>query len=261
MTDMSPTTATLRFLLILCLAACGTSPEVDQTVTPATTVTASLPEFSDIADVPTLKRTFYGYFHPLVLAENQRIRVQRKRLYTVQHALRDKPPLSPADRSWILQLAEAYELPRNDDAITGVLLDSLLLRVDIVPARLALAQAAIESGWGRSRFARLGNNIFGQWCYSPGCGLVPLKREAGSTHEVAHYDSPALSIRSYVNNLNTHPAYAGWRQLRQRQRDGGDLDAHELARELTAYSSLREEYVQRVRAVMRQNEHLMPQPD
>lgn len=256
----------LVVVLMACLASCGAPSDsgptpADREQSPSSTerrTTPPLPDFSSIDHVPALKRTFYDYFHPLVMAENDRIRRQRRRLNSVRQHLLDNKPLAAADRTWLVELAATYELPREEQDLTRDLVDSLLVRVDIVPVRLAIAQAAIESGWGRSRFARRGNNIFGQWCWTPGCGIVPGDRADGAVHELADFDTPALSIRSYINNLNTHPAYADWRRLRRRQRGTGSLDAQELARELTAYSTLREEYVRRLRAVMRQNEHLLP---
>lgn len=259
---------------MLCLASCGGEPDranrdtagsgrgpsSSEDVAVAGATAGSLPDFGAIEDVAALKRTFYHYLHPLVVAENSRILSQRRRLEQLQQQFAAGSPLSGEDRTWMLGLAATYDLEGKVDSITTGLVDSLLRRVDVVPAPLALAQAAIESGWGRSRFARRGNNIFGEWCFSPGCGIVPRQRSPGAAHEIADFDTPALSIRSYLNNLNTHPAYTDWRLLRQRQRTRGRLDAHELAAELTAYSTLREEYVQRVRTVMRQNRHLMPSP-
>jgi Bax protein len=230
--------------------------------TPAAPVRApgeKLPDFSSISDIPTLKRSFYSYLHPMVVAENDRIRQQREHLTRLRSRQHSEGRLPRSDRDWVRRLAEEYDMTA---AATGpvrrTLLDSLLLRVDVVPAPQALAQAAIESGWGRSRFARLGNNIYGEWCFKPGCGIVPADRKAGATHEIADFPSAAGSIRSFMNNLNTHPAYAEWRRLRRDQRAAGrPLSAHGLAAGLTQYSQLREEYVRRVRAVIRQNADLV----
>ena len=133
-------------------------------------------------------------------------------------------------------------------------MQQLLLRVDKVPASLALSQAAIESAWGTSRFAVKGNNLFGQWCYKKGCGLVPLRRNAGSNHEVAKFASVANSVNAYMRNINTHRAYADLRanraQLRQAEQD---VTGHLLAENLMFYSELREVYVHEVQAVIRIN--------
>jgi Bax protein len=222
----------------------------------------TLPDFSSISHVPTLKRMFYEYLHPMVLAENARIDAQRLRLESLRQRHERGDSLVAAQHTWLAQLADEYRLTvasasPTAEILTGIL-RQLMHRVDIVPPDLALAQAAIESGWGRSRFARLGNNIYGEWCFVPGCGIVPRDRKPGARHEIADFDSPAGSIRSYMHNLNTHDAYEEWRAMRGHQRlDGASLGGHELAAGLTAYSELREEYVQRVRDVIRQNAHLM----
>lgn len=251
--------------LVMCLAACGETPgpgtgsQGSTDTEAADTVASPLPDFGSIADVPTLKRTFYAYLHPLVKAENDRIRGQRQRL---QHLLKRRQqggPLPAPERAWIINLSRNYEAPLAGRPITPTHIDSLLIRVDIVPAQQALAQAAVESGWGRSRFARLGNNIYGEWCFVPGCGIVPRDRARGASHEIADFESPAGSVRSFMHNLNTHYAYADWRAMRRRQRDEGTaLNARELAAGLTAYSTLRREYVRRIRTIMRQNADLIP---
>ncbi|MFM9673737.1 glucosaminidase domain-containing protein, partial [Streptomyces galilaeus] len=81
-----------------------------------------------------------------------------------------------------------------------------LRRVDIIPKELALMQAANESAWGTSRFARIGLNFFGQWCYSQGCGMIPNRRNSGAAHEVAAFKSVRDAVSSYFKNINTHAA-------------------------------------------------------
>ncbi len=197
--------------------------------------------------------------HPLIVAENDRIRAERRYLQQLRALPLDTGGLAPSEQAGVVRLSERYRLPVDSASINPEHLDRLLQRVDVVPPPLALSQAAIESGWGRSRFARQGNNIFGEWCFEPGCGIVPKGRSKGTRHEVARFKSPAGSIRSYVHNLNTHPAYVDFRVARRRQRSSRDtLDAHALAGKLTAYSTLREEYVRRIRSMMRQNVELIP---
>ena len=235
----------------------GVPPDMPGTPGPSR---SEAPDFSSIVHVPTLKRTFYEYLHPMVVAENDRIRTQRLQLRKLRHKVEQHSNLSASQQLWLAKLADEYRLVLSDAPVTATDLDHLMSRVDVVPKALALAQAAIESGWGRSRFARLSNNLYGEWCFKPGCGIVPQDRNAGALHEIASFDSPANSIRSYMRNLNTHGAYDGWRDLRRSQREAGDsLFALKLAARLTAYSELREEYVQRVRDVIRQNADLIPQ--
>lgn len=131
----------------------------------------------------------------------------------------------------------------------------LLRRVDIVPPSLALAQAANESAWGTSRFAREGNNLFGQWCYTPGCGLVPMRRELGGRHEVKRFDWPYDSVASYVHNLNTHPAYRGFRQTRESLQDESQtLSGLALLDGLRSYSERGPEYLTAIRNIIVKND-------
>jgi Bax protein len=128
------------------------------------------------------------------------------------------------------------------------------MRVDEIPPSLALAQAAIESAWGTSRFAVQGNNLFGQWCYKKGCGLVPLRRDSGSRHEVAKFSSVTQSVNAYMRNLNTHRAYSDLRANRaQLKATEQNVTGHLLAANLLDYSELREVYVEEIRAVIRIN--------
>jgi len=88
--------------------------------------------------------------------------------------------------------------------------------VDTIPPSLALAQAANESAWGTSRFARQAHNYYGQWCFEKGCGIVPDRRDANKSHEVAAFDSPRESVARYLHNLNSNSAYKSLRDIRSR---------------------------------------------
>ena len=72
----------------------------------------------------------------------------------------------------------------------------------------------MESGWGESRFAQQGNNLFGEWCFTKGCGIVPSQRKEGATHEVRRFDSVDDALASYMHNLNTGHAYKALRVAR-----------------------------------------------
>ncbi|MBL4867147.1 MAG: glucosaminidase domain-containing protein [Pseudomonadales bacterium] len=133
----------------------------------------------------------------------------------------------------------------------------LLDRIDAIPQSLALAlaQASIESAWGTSRFATQGNNYFGQWCFTKGCGLIPLRRTKGMTHEVRLFDTPSDSIRGYIANLNSHPAYKELRAIRRENRDWDRYTSGcELTTALRHYSQQRLAYVETLKAIIRVNQ-------
>ena len=131
---------------------------------------------------------------------------------------------------------------------------ALLKRVDVIPPSLVLAQAANESAWGTSRFAKSGFNYFGQWCFKKGCGIVPGKRDAGKEHEVAAFSSPRKSVGSYIRNLNSHPAYQSLRSIRiQLRSENKAITGIALAGGLSEYSARGSEYVEELRSIIRYN--------
>ncbi|WP_341504124.1 glucosaminidase domain-containing protein [Gallaecimonas sp. GXIMD4217] len=214
-------------------------------------VDSQLPDFGQYDRTTEKKKAFFAYLKPLVEAENARILAERARLESVL----DKAEPSEAEQHWLAQLASDYELTWPLDEAGR---QELLSRVDILPLAMVLAQAANESAWGNSRFARQGYNFFGQWCYQPGCGLVPLQRGPNQRHEVARFDSPQDSVRSYLHNINTHGAYRELRAIRAAQRQAGETPrAGELVWGLLSYSERREDYVQELLAMIRHNRRYM----
>lgn len=217
-----------------------------------------LPDFRAIEEVGARKQAFFAYLAPLVQAANDRLREQRARLQVLAARLDAGEQLAPGERRWLRRLASEYEIESAGHGALAGVVETLLRRVDTVPPALALVQAAIESGWGRSRFAREGNNLFGHWCYEPGCGLVPRARERGAGHEVARFRSAAESVARYLHNLNTHPAYLEFRLLRaELRRQGQRPSALLLADGLLEYSIRRERYVRQVKRALERNAELL----
>jgi Bax protein len=218
---------------------------------------AMLPDFAQTQDVRQRKERFFAYLLPLVEFENQRLAVIRERLEHIHDHVRWRHPLEPRDILWLERVAKAYRVTGPSWEERGFWND-LLARVDVLPVHLVLVQAANESAWGTSRFAREGNNLFGQWCFSEGCGMVPAERPEGASYEVARFGSVSESISSYMHNLNTGRPYQLLRDIRRRLRLAGeDPDALELAVGLTDYSERGEDYVAEIRAMIRQNEDVI----
>ncbi len=191
------------------------------------------------------KRAFFDTLRPVVEAENARILELRERLLTARE--QGEGP------NWIRDVAREYEIEW-----TGREWTKLLRRVDAVPVPLVLAQAANESSWGQSRFAQEGNNLFGQWCFEPGCGIVPNQRPEGEIYEVASFGSVNESVRSYLRNLNTHPAYTDLRKRRMAARQAGrEPTGVELASGLGSYSERGQAYIDEIRSTIRVNRDLM----
>ena len=207
------------------------------------------------------KAIFIKTVLPLVLRANHEVRMERQRMLSLILQTSDESGLTPAQQAFLDQLAEQYEVPGTD-------LTELQRRVDVIPASLALAQGAEESGWGTSRFARLGNAVFGQRTFRKGAGLVPLRREQGKRHEVKAFNSLYTSVRAYVWNLNTHFAYGKFRKQRAAFRNGGQpLDGYALTGTLNRYSERGQKYIKTIRIIMRANRlhdfddvELLPEP-
>ncbi len=212
-----------------------------------------IPDFSRWPAGDVRKEHFFGYLRPLIAAENARILTQRKRLKRIAESAA-RGPLGRLDRTRLRALAREYALdPQEMD--TQALIAELLQRVDVVPASLALAQAAKESAWGTSRFAAAGNALFGQRCFDAGCGMVPNARVRGAHHEVQTFATPSGAVAGYLRNLNTHPDYQGLRELRAQLRAAREpVTGFALAPELARYSERRTDYIEEVRDMIRHND-------
>jgi len=213
-----------------------------------------LPDFASIADMDARKEAFFAFLEPHIEAANRRIQADRARLEALLRQ-RARAPLNRREAAWLDLLAQDYrhefDSPGRPDTAA---IRELLLRVDRIPPSLALAQAALESGWGTSRFAREGNNLFGIWCYTPGCGIVPRNRPAGATYEVARYRSPRDCFLDYIRLLNSNPAYAPLWELRQQLRaEQLPVTGMLLADGLERYSDEGARYIAKVRSVIQSN--------
>ncbi|MGM0632201.1 MAG: glucosaminidase domain-containing protein [Pseudomonadota bacterium] len=209
------------------------------------------PNFMVYEDVNERKAVFFNYFLPLVVESNEEVLALRSELIDL---FEKRNSLSSRETRRVREVALEYELEEFDVASSDDW-DVLLRRVDIVPPSLALAQAANESAWGTSRFAREGNNYFGHWCFVPGCGLIPNSRAEGARHEVAAFDSPLHSVQRYIRNLNSHDAYTRLRMKRlDLRRSGEPITGLELAGELDRYSERGEDYIEELRSMIRSNE-------
>ncbi len=160
-------------------------------------------DLSLIEDTKEKKELFIKIVLPLILQENEKIEESRKKLFIIL----TKKSNTKEERNWLKWKFKEYKIKNSD-------ISELKIRMDIVPASLAIAQAAIESGWGTSRFALEGNALYGQWTWSKK-GLKPLKGD-GTDHKVMHFKILSASIKAYKKNLNTHSGYAEFREAREK---------------------------------------------
>ena len=220
---------------------------------PHTDAGTSLPDFNKYDNVEEKKIEFFDFLAPLVKAENQRVLKERAFVLSQLQEVRNGKEPTPQEIDILQQLASKYRV-KSGPSEGMDFYTRLLLHIDIVPVELALIQAANESAWGTSYFARKGNNLFGQWCFEEGCGIVPRRRAEGAKHEVKDFENVALSVREYIRNLNSHPAYKRLRIERYKARlNGKTPDAGELAIGLQSYSGIGMEYVHILRQMIDHN--------
>ncbi len=212
-----------------------------------------LPDFSIEKNIYRRKVLFFEYMLPMVQMENLRLADIRQRLVYIQEHIRLERELDTEDQTWFETALVEFRMADRDISEPRFW-TMLFLRADQLPDDLVLIQAANESAWGTSRFASEGNNLFGQWCFSPGCGMVPEGRLPGDTHEVAIFDSVPHSVAAYMRNLNSGHAYDKLREIRANLRaKGKPVTAASLATGLIRYSQRGEDYVSELLAMLRVN--------
>ena len=212
-------------------------------------------ERSDKMSVADKKRLFFRVLGPIVLRINELIAADRARARTITGRLQTGEGVTPQDQEWLDELAVTYKLSDGpDDPLDPDEYVELLNRVDVIPPSLALAQAATESGWGTSRFAREGNALFGQWTWGKGMTPAEQRTDTHGDYRVASFGSTALSAYSYALNLNTGNAY---RDLRLRRADlrrqNLRVSGNALADTLLRYSERGQVYVDELKSIIRIN--------
>ena len=244
----------LVILVLIGVAEYSSSPAVQLVLKPLPQNPVTVfPDFSKIVDVNEKKRQFLDYMQSFIDAENQKIRTLRSNLFEIRENM-GRGTLSVKETAEIANLSETYRIDHADLTIEDMIAE-LLLRVDLIPVSMALAQAANESAWGTSRFTIEGNNVFGQWCYEKGCGIVPSRRISGAKHEVRYFDTVEKSVESYFLNINSHDSYAYLRDLRFKMRERGlKLDPMSLSIGLGRYSQRGAGYVDEIQKIIIQND-------
>ena len=199
-------------------------------------------EMKMIENTNQRKEFFIQIILPLILQENNNIRIDRKRLFSIIN----KSNNTDLEKKWLEKKYKQYGIPSKD-------LSTLKIRMDEIPVSLAIAQAAKETGWGTSRFAQEGNALFGQWTWS-GEGLKPKDSEKNEGHKVMKFNVLQASVRAYQRNLNTHSSYKNLRKARAELRDRGKpLDSLILAKYLNEYAETGEKYVEVLQQIIKQN--------
>lgn len=215
-----------------------------------------MPVFSTIENVVEKKKAFFAYLLPEINRQNEIIQNDRKFILILKDSDMSKTQLAPLELKKLERLAKQYRVDSADTLES--MLQQLERKIDTIPAELVLMQAANESAWGTSRFARQGYNFFGLWCFSKGCGFVPKQRNSGADHEVHKFNNLTLAVRTYLTNLNRHPAYKELRDIRFKLRQSnGEITAEKLVHGLERYSERGQEYIDELLQMLRFNRKFM----
>ena len=199
-------------------------------------------DLDELKNTRLKKETFIKIVLPLIVAENERILADRKKLKRILK----KKQTSDLEKQWLRQKLLEYKVKKGN-------MNELLNRLDIIPTSIAIAQAAKESGWGTSRFALEGNAIFGQWTWSDN-GIAPLNRENNKNHKILKFPILRASVKAYQNNLNTHKSYINFRNKRFTMREKNkDISGLELTETLKNYAQTGSEYIKILNQIIRQN--------
>ena len=162
-------------------------------------------ELKHISSVKDRKELFIKIALPLIISENEILHNQNKKIKQLKDNFEF---ISKNDALWLINKMEKYKVKNKS-------VDQLLVKVDIIPVSLALSQAAIESGWGTSRFAIEGNALYGQYVWgNDKDGMVPTERENDEVFSVKAFSSLRESVASYMLNLNSNHHYNEFRNNR-----------------------------------------------
>ena len=206
----------------------------------------------DVSYLKDNKKKFVRTVLPLIINENQKILSVRNNLLLLKNKLSSNYSLNKSELEILKKLSNSHKIKFNNSHKLDVI-NNLLKKVDIIPNSIVLAQAAIESGWGSSRFAQDFNALFGEYTYDNDKGVVPLERENGENHLIKAFNSYNSSVESYFNNINSHYAYEQFRELRKVMRERNNFsNVTLLVDKLDTYAE-DENYIQTIRSVIKNN--------
>lgn len=240
--------------MLLCMVSCSRRPVRHEIIEPSY---IQADEITTTKNIPQTHREFLARFLPEIHKANNSILKQRNKVLDLLDTLEIKDRLSGPNMEELNRLLQYYRLeplpsdPQPASEQIAASIHKLLKRADIIPVKLVMAQAIIESGWGSSEFAKEGNNYFGVHCYTEGCGVKPSGVDSAKFY-VKAYPTEMAGIKDYLWILNTGYAYKELRNIRQELRKKGKaIDALSLARGLESYSIKGEAYVDLVSNIIR----------
>ncbi|MEN8717805.1 MAG: glucosaminidase domain-containing protein [Sulfurovum sp.] len=205
-------------------------------------------EYYEITSTSKAKKYFFDYLYKLIEKENIAILNERKIVleFSKQNLLNFN--FSSPNFKKYQRILKKYKVKYLYDT------SNILKKVDIVPPSQAIAQAAVESGWGKSRFIKEANNIFGHWTYTPDIGLMPLQRDDDAKHFIRIFPSLQASVSAYMLNLNRNAAYKEFQNKRfELRRENKPLSGRILSQTMLKYSGIGHNYLEILDTVIQSN--------
>lgn len=195
-------------------------------------------EFYNIKDKELAKAYFLEHLYELIEQEN--IAILKEREFVI-NVLNNKFLELQKD---IELLAKLVEIKQKYNIQNIYSLEEYLKKIDVIPPSLALAQAAVESAWGKSRFVKEANNIFGHWTYDKEFGIIPKRRDQGASHFIRVFESLEASIKAYMLNLNRNEAYKSFQEQRYNNKEENQqISGLLLSRTMLNYSGIANKYL------------------
>jgi len=200
-------------------------------------------DFKNIYSSSLKKELFIKVALPLIVKENENLISQNLKIERLKNRFSS---INRREALWLRKKMEEYEVRNNS-------IGELLMKIDAIPVSIALSQAAVESGWGSSRFASEGNALFGQYVWGDGKGIVPEERSEDEIHKIKSFKNLQSSVSSYMKNLNSNFHYDEFRLNRYVMRKNGiNLDGIYLAEFLYNYST-EEDYPEKIKKIIQSN--------
>jgi Bax protein len=241
--------AIMAFFLIISMYAVFTSlqdsgifttmedNQSNSVATAAKTASAKKTTYKAPLTTPKSKRLFLDKTIAAITKVKKRLDAQ----YEMVYELSLKESLTPKETATIEKLKKSYK-------VEGI--PCLLKRLRTHPVSIVIAQAALETGWGSSRFYRQANNIFGIWSYNKNEPRMAagVQRKGEKTIYVKKYANLEASIEGYYRMMAKGRAYKEFRTARLHTDNPFKIIPY-----LDHYSELRHEYVKRLYYVIKSN--------
>lgn len=205
-------------------------------------------EYYVIKDIKKSKKYFFEYLYTLIKNENLNILQERNLVLTLLNSNILTIDMNSPTFAKLLEIKKKYRIKKLFSK------EEYLSKIDFVPPSMALAQAAVESGWGKSRFIKEANNIFGHWTYNPKIGMMPEQRDEDATHFIRIFKNLQHSISAYMLNLNRNRAYKEFQVKREQEREkSNELNGLTLSQTMLNYSGIGHDYLGILRNVITKN--------